>query len=184
MSKEFLKLITIALIFAGIEIAANAQELANYQSQVAQITPVEQLDRLSQQVELVLPSIAEVILKNPTNSSKSGRLVGINDSQIQLEIAGETDSIEVNNVKYISFRGYVLLDGRKVVIRGEGNIPLKSWRGKLSNLKLIDPIEGKARFEFTSISDLEELSQDYYYIVDELNFESADTIEIKYKPQP
>ena len=184
MRKEFLKLIAIAVFFSGMEIAANAQELSNYQSQVAQVNQVEQLDRLYQQIDLVFPSVAEVILKNPANESKSGRLVSINDRQIQLEIAGETSSIDVDNVKHIFFRGYVLLDGRKVVIRGSQNINLGSSRGKLSNLELIDPIEGTARFEFTSISDLEELSQDYYYIVDEMNFESPNTIEIKYKLQP
>ena len=69
-------------------------------------------------------------------------------------------------------------------IRGSQNIDLRSSRGKLSNLELIDPIEGTARFEFTSTSDSEKLSQDYYYIVDEMNFESPNTIEIKYKLQP
>ena len=184
MRKEFLKLMAIAVFFSGMEIAANAQELSNHHSQVAQINSVEPVDRLSKKVDLVIPSVAEVILKSPNNSSQSGRLVSVDDRQIQLEIAGETSSIEVGNVKHIFFRGYVLLNGRKVVIRGNQSIGLRSSKGKLSNLQLIDPIEGKAQFEFASVSDLEELSQDYYYILDEMSFESPETLNIKYRIQP
>ena len=181
MRKEFLKLIAITLFFSGIEIAANAQELSKYCSQVAQ---VEQLNRLSKQVDLVFPSVAEVILKSPENESQSGRLISIDDRQIQLEIANQTTSIEVANVKQILFRGYALLNGRKVVIRGTPNIDLISLSEKLSNLELVNPIEGTAKLELTSLPDAEKFAQDGYYIVSEISFESPEILNIKYRIQP
>ena len=181
MRKEFLKLMAIAVLFSAMQITVNAQELSQYDSQVAQ---VQQLNRLSQQVDLVLPSVAEVILKSPANESKSGRLISINDRQIQLEIANEISVIDVANVKQIFFRGYVLLNGRKVVIRGTQNINnLISLSEKLSNLKLINPIEGRAQLALTSILDAEKFAEDGYHIVSEMSFESPEILNIKYRIQ-
>ena len=180
MRKEFLKLMAIAVLFSAMQITVNAQELSKYDSQVAQ---VQQLNRLSKQVELVLPSVAEVILNSPANESKSGRLISIDNRQIQLEIAHEITSIDVENVKQIFFRGYVLLNGRKVVIRGTQNINLISLSEKLSNLKLINPIEGRAQLALTSIPDAEKFAEDGYYIVNEMSFESPEILNIKYRIQ-
>ena len=180
MRKEFLKLMAIAVLFSAMQITVNAQELSQYDSQVAQ---VQQLNRLSQQVDLVLPSVAEVILKSPANESKSGRLISIDDRQIQLEIANEISTIDVANVKQIFFRGYVLLNGRKVVIRGTQNINLISLSEKLSNLKLINPIEGRAQLALTSIVDAEKFAEDGYHIVSEISFESPEILNIKYRIQ-
>ena len=180
MRKEFLKLMAIAVLFSATQITVNAQELSKYDSQLAQ---VQQLNRLSKQVDLVFPSVAEVILNSPANESKSGRLISIDDLQIQLEIAHEIISIDVTNVKHIFFRGYVLLNGRKVVIRGTQNIDLISLSEKLSNLKFINPVEGKARLVLTSIVDAEKFAEDGYHIVSEMSFESPEILNIKYRIQ-
>ena len=54
---------------------------------------------------------------------------------------------------------------------------------KLSNLKFINPIEGIAQLVLTSIPDGEEFTQDSYYIVSEMSFESPEILNIKYRIQ-
>lgn len=184
MRKEFLKLIAITILFSAIEQAAYAQPLIPDTDLPSQ----EKLDRQAAQVDLVLPSVAEVFLKSAggesTSESQSGRLINIEEERIQLENAGVTKDINIADVEQIVFRGYAVLNSRKIAIRGNGNGDSKSVVERLRNFQIISQDEGNARLELTSAPDASEFTQDYYYIVREMSFDSPETINIKYKVQP
>ena len=188
MRKEFLKLMAIAIFFSGIEQVVNAQQLTHCYNLAAQ---VKQLDEEATQLDLVLPSSAEVILKSEGDEpeSKSGRLINIDykNKQIQLEMASEIESINIINIKQILFKGYAILNERKIAIRDNENIDLIPLAEKLSNFQLVNPSSGEATLQLTSISNPEEVvrdNQDNFYIVKEMSFESPEIINIRYKVQP
>ena len=178
----------IAIFFSGIEAVANAQRLTHCYYSVAQL---KQLDREAAQLDLVLPSRAEVILKREGDEpqSQSGQLVNIDGKQIQLAVAGQIRSINITDIKQILFKDYAILEGRRVYIRGNGNdnSDLKSLKEKLSNFIIANPDNGEATLRLTSTSNSEEVvrgNQDNFYIVREMTFESPEIINIRYKVQP
>ena len=186
MIKQFLKLMAIAIFFSGIEAVANAQRLTHCYYSVAQL---KQLDREAAQLDLVLPSRAEVILKREGDEpqSQSGQLVNIDSKQIQLAVAGQIRSINITDIKQILFKDYAILEGRRVYIRGNDNSDLKSLKEKLSNFIIANPDNGEATLRLTSTSNSEEVvrvNQDNFYIVREMTFESPEIINIRYKVQP
>lgn len=185
MIKQFLKLMVIAILFSRIEAVAKAQKLTNRYNSIAQ---VKQFEPETAQLNLVLPYWAKVILKSDGSDaqSKSGNLVSIDyeNQQIQLAINQETDFINISSIQQISFRGFVVLKGREIYIRGTNRINQIPLVEKLSNFQLINPSTGTAKLQLTSIPDPENLAQDAYYIVREISFESPEIINIKYEVQP
>ena len=184
MIKQFLKLMAIAVFISGIEAIANAQKITHLYNAVAQ---VKQINQETPIIDLVLPDKAQVILKG--DGTKSGRLIKVDskNKQIQLEHNGHTGFVNITDIKEILLNGVAIVEGRKVVIRGNDNINLESLEEKLINFEITNSENGEATLKLTSTDNLEEVmrkNQDNFFILKEMSFEPPEMINIKYKVQP
>lgn len=139
-----------------------------------------------------LPPLARVELKS--KQSKSGRLTKIDPvaQQITLRLGNDSANFALADVGQISFQGELELQGKKIVIRGPkkdkpSDDNLEVWNVPLTDLRLLDANSGEAQLKLEKVPDakfqgIRSVAVDSTYVVEELRFESPETLTVRAVP--
>lgn len=190
MMKDILKFIAITSL---ISMTGSAGYSSPGLTQPTPSTSTEVI-RSFEPIAVVFPSSVEIKLKN--NSTRSGRLTNIDSQtkQITIESSNQTKTVNIKEIERIMFNGeVVLLNGDKIVIRGESNQSSpnnnqKVWQEPLKNFKITDANKGNAEVTLSSVTDPLQLkgilavAQKSSYVVEEIQFESSGKIQIRVTP--
>lgn len=154
-------------------------------------------------IDLALPTIADVLLKNGTSLIARVTAFDPKGRTIQFSLSGDSRSFPVAQVKQIIFRNdkWIYIRGNErplvytstgeVVIRGENNAKAKqsTWsKIPLQAFKLVDPKLGQASVNLATVKNPRELKQiqsvavNSLYVADEIEFTPAGLMTIKVTP--
>lgn len=134
-------------------------------------------------VPVVLPTLADVVIKG--GASKSGRLTEIDGKgqRIKMELSGVSNWIAIAQIKKITFKpDAAIYSNGKLVIRGEDKPSAskqKTWAGiPLSDFQLQNPNTGEAKVTLKSsavdkakLPGIQAVAKDSLFVVEEIQFE-------------
>ena len=189
--KAFFKIMIVTLVASTTGLAAAASQSSSHQNSSAQVQNVSLQDS---SISVFLPRDANVTLKN--GNSMSGKLTAIDPQGelIELELSGESATVEIAEIEEVRFRGEVSLrSGGEIVIRGDEDETFpsnnqKTWNEPLTNFKVIDSSRGEAQIQLTSLSKLElrgirSVVANSSYVVDEIKFNDLGKINLTATPR-
>lgn len=130
-----------------------------------------------QAVQVVLPSVARVTLKD--GSSKSGRLTKVDshNQQLVLTRANQSLSIPIDQIEKVEFFRELNGEPKPLIIKGEN----REWSNiSLSNLRIEDAEKGLAQVSLSSAADPQlDSDQGVIYVIEELSFTEADKMIVR-----
>ena len=164
--KISLKRLVIAFLAAitGLAIFTNKEVSDSTQIAQSQLTVVP----------AVLPSVAQVTLKN--GSSKSGRLTEVDSQKQQLVLtrANQSVSIPTAQIEKVQFFREIRGEIKPLIIKGEN----REWSNiSLSNLRIKDAEKGQVEISLPSEVDPRlDSDRDVIYVIEELSFPETDQV--------
>jgi hypothetical protein len=136
-----------------------------------------------------LPPTARVILKQ--GGDKSGRLKYIDPQTQQITLSSGRDSqVAIAAIDKLVFEGELILRGKPIVIRGEGEPSgsiQETWSEPLTNFKVRNPNKGEAEINLKSLpkdkwQGIQSVAQDSSYVVEEMRFQSPKMLTVRVTP--
>lgn len=184
--KKSYQVVIIMSLLSSIEVAMSSLFALSDQSLLSQVR------NTNNNIPVNLPSSAKVILNQ--GGSMSGRLTNIDatNEEITLELSGQSTQVTVKKIKQIEFEGEVILQGQRLVIRGEDNASnnnQKTWTEPLANFTITNAQTGAGEIKLTSITNQGELrgilavANKSNYVVDQIVFEASGKVRIKVTPR-
>lgn len=143
-------------------------------------------------IPVLLPPTARVELKS--KQSKSGRLTNIDPvaKHITLTQGNESATVALVDIARIAFQGELELRGKPIAIRGDKNgnpadDNAQVWEVPLTDLSLVDGEAGTAQLKLEAVPDaqfqgIRSVAADNTYVVEELGFESPETVAVRAVP--
>ena len=164
--KIFLKKLVIALFAATTGLTIFTHKGVSDSAQIAQ----SQL----KVVQVVLPSVAQVTLKD--GSSMSGRLTEVESQKQQLVLTRANQSVSIPTAQIDKVQFFREINGKVLppVIKGEN----RNWSNiSLSNLRIRDAEKGQVEISLPSEVDPRlDSDRGVIYVIEELSFPEADKV--------
>jgi hypothetical protein len=175
--KLFFRLLSISILAAAATIAGCAK-----QEPPATKIPPPPSQQTATVISLTFPTLADVELK--TGKSKTGKVTKLTDKQLDIELDGTTDKVNLTEIKKVKFKPK--LDqpkGTETRIRSDA----ETW--ELSPPNILDIKDGKGEVPVKAIASQQKPGDDALgkpdsYQVIEMEFQPATPMKMKLTVKP